>query len=104
MVDNMPDSSADESRWVRFPGSAEIMEEIAMAVPQYAGISHQRLEGEGILVARPDTDNPLPVQVLYSDKEYRGIQWPCTTRSHIGTPILYADGLWAPAMVEGLGW
>ena len=75
-----------------FQGPAEIMEEIAMAVPQYAGISHQRLEGEGILVARPDTDNPLPVQVLYSDKEYRGIQWPCTTRSHIGTPILYADG------------
>ena len=74
-----------------FENSAGIMDEISSVVPQYAGVSHQRLEGEGILVARPDTDNPLPVQVLYSDIEYRGLQWPCTAKSHAGTPILYAD-------------
>ena len=75
-----------------FTRPAEVMDEIAGLVPLYGGVSHRRLEAEAILVARPDPANPLPIQLLYSDKEHRGLQWPCPTEGHIGTPVLYANG------------
>ena len=75
-----------------FEGPEEIMEEIAKVVPIYGGVSHRRLEGEAILVARPDPAHPMPIQLLYSDKEYRGLQWPCPDGSHPGTPVLYSEG------------
>ncbi len=43
---------------------SEIFDEMAALTPQYAGISHGRLEGGGI-------------------------QWPCPTSDHPGTPILH---------------
>jgi predicted molibdopterin-dependent oxidoreductase YjgC len=45
----------------------EIMEEIARLTPIYGGIHYDRLE-QG------------------------GLQWPCPTRDHPGTPILHKDG------------
>jgi predicted molibdopterin-dependent oxidoreductase YjgC len=75
-----------------FSGPSEVMDEIAGITPMYQGVSFRRLEGQAILVSRPDPSNPLPTQLLYSDKEYRGIQWPCPTEAHGGTPILYSDG------------
>ena len=75
-----------------FGSPAEVMEEIARLVPMYGGVSHRRLEAEATLVARPDPANPLPIQLLYSDKERSGLQWPCPTESHGGTPVLYTDG------------
>ena len=75
-----------------FANLAEVMDEIARVVPMYGGVSHRRLEAEARLVARPDPSNPLPIQLLYSDKEHRGLQWPCPDESHNGTPVLYADG------------
>ena len=75
-----------------FESSSQVMDEIASLVPIYRGVSHRRLEGEAILVARPDTSNPLPIQLLYSEKEHRGLQWPCSDEGHNGTPILYAEG------------
>ena len=69
-----------------------IMDEVASLMPMYGGVSHHRLQAEGILVARPDPSQPLPIQLLYSDKEYDGLQWPCPDGDHPGTPILYADG------------
>ena len=75
-----------------FSGPSDVMEEIAGLVPIYAGVSHLRLEAEATLVGRPDPSNPLPIQVLYSEKEHRGLQWPCTGEDHGGTPVLYADG------------
>ena len=75
-----------------FAGPSEVMDEIAALVPIYGGVSHRKLEAESVLVARPNPDNPMPTQLLYSDKEYRGIQWPCPTEDHSGTPVLYADG------------
>jgi len=51
---------------MRFRDTAEIMEEIASLTPSYAGISHARLEE-------------------------RGIQWPCPSPDHPGTPVLYKD-------------
>ena len=75
-----------------FSSSAEVMDEIARLTPIYGGVSHRRLEAEGRIVFRPDVSNPLPTQVLYSDKEYRGLQWPCLTVESKGTPTLYSEG------------
>jgi predicted molibdopterin-dependent oxidoreductase YjgC len=47
---------------------SEIWDEMARLTPIVAGISYERLEVEG------------------------GIQWPCPTPDHPGTPYLYADG------------
>ena len=75
-----------------FGSPAEVMEEIARLVLMYGGVSHRRLEAEATLVARPDPANPLPIQLLYSDKERSGLQWPCPAEEHAGTPVLYAEG------------
>jgi predicted molibdopterin-dependent oxidoreductase YjgC len=45
---------------------AEIMAEIAALTPSYAGVSYLRLEGNGL-------------------------QWPCPTAEHPGTPILHRE-------------
>ena len=47
-----------------FKRPSEIMEEIARLTPSYGGISYERLEKSGL-------------------------QWPCPTREHPGTPILH---------------
>ena len=70
----------------------EILDEIASLVPIYGGVSKSNLEAVAVLVARPDPSNPLPIQLLYSDKERPGLQWPCPAEGHKGTPVLYADG------------
>ena len=75
-----------------FANLSQVMEEIAALVPMYGGISHHRLEADGTLVARPDPANPMPTQVLYSDKEYRGLQWPCWAEGEPDTPVLYTEG------------
>lgn len=57
---------------------SEILEEVAALTPQYGGISFQRIEEEGL-------------------------QWPCPTKDHPGTPILHTEsfsrgkGLFKPA-------
>ena len=50
-----------------FKSSSAIFDELASVAPSMAGISHARLDREG------------------------GIQWPCPTPNHPGTPILFAD-------------
>lgn len=50
-----------------YTNAGEIFEEMARLVPFLSGISYERLEREG------------------------GIQWPCPTPDHPGTPLLYAD-------------
>ncbi len=75
-----------------FPDTAAVMDEIARVSSIYGGVSHRRLENEGRLVFRPDVSNPMPTQVLYSDKEYHGIQWPCPNAESSGVEILFADG------------
>lgn len=71
---------------------AEVMDEIARITPSYAGISHRRLEAEAVPVLRTNPQSPAPNQLLYSDKAYQGIQWPCVAEGAPGTPILYTDG------------
>jgi len=54
------------ARGFDFGSPAEVMEEIAGLTPQYGGISHGRLEEDGL-------------------------QWPCPAPDHPGTPILHVD-------------
>lgn len=49
-----------------FDHPSQIMEEIATVMPDYSGITYERLEGDGL-------------------------QWPCPDNDHRGTPILYSD-------------
>ena len=75
-----------------FGSPAGIMDEIAQVTPIYGGISHRRLEREGRLVLASNPESPQPTQVLYSRKEYRGIQWPCPDGAAPGVGVLYRDG------------
>ncbi|MFQ5860730.1 MAG: molybdopterin oxidoreductase family protein, partial [Dehalococcoidia bacterium] len=75
-----------------YQGSADILEEIASLVPLYGGITRPRLRAEARPTPRPDPSNPLPTQVLYSDRIEEGLLWPCPDTAHPGTPILYAEG------------
>lgn len=50
-----------------YPDAAAIMEEIARLTPSYGGISHRRLA------------------------QGAGLQWPCPTADHPGTPYLHAE-------------
>ena len=47
---------------------AQIMDEIASVTPSFAGISHERLDSEEV--------------------NGQGLQWPCTSKDHPGTPII----------------
>ena len=58
-------------RW-DYRGPAEIFDEIAGLTPSYAGISYERLE-------RPGTGGKS------------GLQWPCPTKYHPGTPYLHKE-------------
>jgi predicted molibdopterin-dependent oxidoreductase YjgC len=51
--------------------AAQIMDELASLTPSYAGISHARLDSEEIGGA--------------------GIQWPCPSKEHPGTPIMHME-------------
>ncbi len=51
---------------MNYASTSEVMKEIASVTPIYAGISHERLENGGI-------------------------PWPCTSKEHPGTPILYTE-------------
>jgi formate dehydrogenase alpha subunit len=55
-----------------FTNEAEIMAEIASLTPQYGGITYDRLEESGI-------------------------QWPCPTTDHPGTPILHTEKFATPS-------
>ncbi len=55
-----------------FEDEAEIMAEIASLTPQYGGITYDRIEEQGI-------------------------QWPCPTADHPGTPILHTETFGTPS-------
>ncbi len=59
--------------------SAEIMDEIASVTPSFGGISHARLDSEEV--------------------GGKGLQWPCPTKDHPGTPIMHVG-----KFARGLGW
>jgi predicted molibdopterin-dependent oxidoreductase YjgC len=55
-----------------FTAPEEIFQEIAAVTPSYGGISHARLEGDGL-------------------------QWPCPTPDHPGTPLLHGQKFATPS-------
>ena len=88
-----------------YEGPDQVLDEIAQAVPLYAGISAERLRAQVISVPKPSNDNPQPTQVMYSGEVRTGIQWPCATGSDPGTPDLYANGFRdAKAHLGALTW
>lgn len=52
---------------MRYASAEEVFEEIRRVTPSYAGISYERIDREG------------------------GLQWPCPTPDHPGTPYLHKD-------------
>jgi len=65
--------TAELARRLGAPGfdyrdASQIMDEVARVAPIYAGVSYARLEN------------------------LDGLQWPCTSAEHPGTPLLYAEG------------
>lgn len=63
---------------LRYSGPEEIFEEIRRLVPLYAGITYSRLESGGL-------------------------QWPCPTEDHPGTPFLHAEGFkWGRALLKAV--
>lgn len=66
--------------------ASALMDEIASVTPSYGGVSHARLDGEAVAG--------------------RGLQWPCPSAEHPGTPILhesaFANGIGAFATPEYL--
>ena len=75
-----------------YASSAQIMNEIAEVAPIYSGVSYQCLEEAGRMVFRTTLESPQPTQVLYSSREYPGIQWPWVEQQSSGTPTLFLDG------------
>ena len=75
-----------------FPTSGAVMDEIAQVVPNYAGVSYARLEAQSSLTLRSDPESPQPTQMLYTGRQYRGLQWPLHPDSGAGTAVLYRQG------------
>ncbi|MFP3984345.1 MAG: molybdopterin oxidoreductase family protein, partial [Desulfurivibrionaceae bacterium] len=69
---------------MHYSSPAQIFEEIASLLPQYAGISYERIESEGL-------------------------QWPCPDKDHPGTPVLHVGkftkgrGMFVPEEYVGPG-
>lgn len=55
--------------------AGEIMQEIASVTPQYGGVTYARLD------VIPDVE--------FAQTDVCGLQWPCPTEDHPGTPILH---------------
>ena len=85
-------------------GPAEVFDEIARVVPEYAGLSHQALRDAAFEPPKPSNDNPLPTQVLYSTRVQTGIQWANPGASDGAS--LYAGGAfrYGKARLGELGW
>ena len=71
---------------------AQVFDELAKVSRIYGGISHDRLEREGSLILRTQSDSPQPTQVLYASRQHNGLQWPCPAPEHPGTATLYSGG------------
>jgi len=51
------------------------MDEISTKVAQYKDISHARLNSNAKVILKPQEDNPLPTQLLHSERILIGIEW-----------------------------
>ena len=58
-------------------GPPQVLDEIAQVVPEYAGISWERLLRERLDIVTTSSDEPQPTQVMYTGNVLTGLQWPC---------------------------
>ncbi len=84
-------ATAMGARGFSWAGPETVLEEIAQAVPQYAGITYAGLLDDTVRSAKPDTSNPQPTQVLYSEDVRQGTRWPYPDTRPVLAPLtLYA--------------
>lgn len=74
-----------------YAGPEQVLDEIGAVVPEYAGITYQRLLRERLEIVTPPGDGPQPTQVMYTGNVLPGLQWPCAGGDSPGAPVLYAD-------------
>ena len=77
---------------ISYDDPAALMDEIASVTQLYGGVSYDRLARESSLVMQTGVESPRPTQILYTSREERGIQWPCSAADSPTSPVLYADG------------
>ena len=58
-------------------GPPQVLKEIAQVVPEYAGISWERLLRERLDIVNTPGNEPQPTQVAYTGNVLTGLQWPC---------------------------
>jgi predicted molibdopterin-dependent oxidoreductase YjgC len=65
-----------------------VFAEISKVVPQYAGMSYARLDMTEFI----NEEIPMPAAVSLKQLKVKSLMWPCTTKTHPGTPVLYTEG------------
>ena len=75
-------------------GPAQVLDEIAQVVPEYAGISWERLLRERLDIVTTPSDEPQPTQVMYTGNVLTGLQWPYASFDKLRTS---GDGGEVPA-------
>ena len=77
---------------ISYDDPSAVMDEIGTITPNYSGVSYERLARETALVMQTGVEAPRPTQLLYTTREERGIQWPCSDVGSPSVPVLYAQG------------
>ncbi len=72
-------------------GPPQVLDEIAQAVPEYAGISWERLLRERLDIVTTPSDEPQPTQVMYTGNVLTGLQWPCAPEGASDDGQLFVD-------------
>ena len=70
---------------------AQVLDEIAQVVPEYAGISWERLLRERLDIVTTPSDEPQPTQVMYTGNVLTGLQWPCAPEGASDDGQLFVD-------------
>tara|TARA_B100000029_G_scaffold482467_1_gene532531 strand:+ start:131 stop:2983 length:2853 start_codon:yes stop_codon:yes gene_type:complete len=69
-----------------------VLDEIAQLIPEYSGVSHEKILSTKQIFPQISTNDPQPTQVMYSGEVITGLQWPCAKEDSSGSSILYMDG------------
>lgn len=72
-------------------GPPQVLDEIAQVVPEYAGISWERLLRERLDIVTTPSSEPQPTQVMYTGNVLTGIQWPCAAEGSEDDGELFVD-------------
>ena len=86
-------------------GPPQVLDEIAQAVPEYAGISWERLLRERLDIVTTPANEPQPTQVMYTGNVLTGLQWPCAPEGDSGTAELFAERFrYGKARLQPVAW